>query len=196
MKTADKKPIRESRKARWTYSVRVAVAMVISLVGIVLAKTGHGGAQLFPDSFGSLSMLSLVGWAAGACGAIAAVVISRRSKGVFVLTREKVLFLGMTEKENWEVQRSLIRDCGLVNSWFDGMTGASRILLTIEDPGGNGDSIKIGPFPKKTAALWMKDLERIFEGAVEKKKKEKEKGQDPDDSRLLESLNQAVTQGI
>jgi len=195
MKTVDKKRIRESRKARWFYSVWVAVAMLISLGGIFLAKTSHGGAQLFPDSFGSLSLLSVIGWAVGACGAIAAVVISRMSKGIFVLTREKVAFEGMTEKENWEVPRSLIRDCALVDSWFDGMTGASRILLTIEDPEGDGDSLSIGPFPKKTAALWMKDLQRISsEGAVEKRKKGK--GQDPDDSRLLESLNQAVPQGI
>ncbi|MFA5180870.1 MAG: hypothetical protein WC405_06080 [Syntrophales bacterium] len=194
MKTADKKRIRESRKARWFYSVWVAVAMLISLGGIFLAKTGHGGAQLFPDSFGSLSLLSIVGWAVGAGGAIAAVVISRMSKGIFVLTREKVAFEGMTEKENWEVPRSLIRDCGLVNSWFDGMTGASRILLTIEDPGGNGDSIEIGPFPEKTAALWMKDLQRIIEGETEKRTKEK--GQEPDDSRLLEPLSMAISHGI
>lgn len=147
--------------------------MLIPLMGIVLAKTGHGGAQLFPDSFGSLSLLSLVGWAAGACGAIAAVVISRKSKWVFVLTREKVAFVGMTEKENWEVPRSLIRDCGLVNSWFDGMTGASRILLTIEDPAGNGEFLEIGPFPKKTAAAWMKDLKRIIGGGDGEKNKGK-----------------------
>jgi hypothetical protein len=168
--------------------------MLISLGGIFLAKTGHGGAQLFPDSFGSLSLLSVIGWAVGACGAIAAVVISRMSKGIFILTREKVAFEGMTEKENWEVQRSLIRDCGLVNSWFDGMTGASRIRLTIKDPAGNGDSLEIGPFPKKTAALWMKDLQRIIEGETEKRTKEK--GQERLGRPTLESMSKAVSQGI
>jgi len=194
MKIDGRKAIQESRKARWFYSLGTMIAMFVSLGGLFLAKTGHGGMQLFPDSFGSLSVVSVIGWAVGAGGAIAAVVVARRSKGSFILTRDMVAFVGKTEEENWEVPRSLIRDYALVHSWLDGMTGAERILLSTESVAGERDEYMIGPLPKKTAALWMKDLKRVLEGVPEKKKKDK--GQYPDDGRLVESMKAAVSQGI
>jgi hypothetical protein len=194
MKIDGRKAIRESRKARWFYSIGAIIAMFVSLGGLFLAKTGHGGMQLFPDSFGSLSIVSMIGWAVGAVGAIAAVVIARRSKGSFILTRDMVAFVGKTEEENWEVPRSLIRDYALVYSWLDGMTGAVRILLCAENAAGEEESYMIGPLPKKTAALWMKDLKKVLEGVPEKRKKGK--GQYPDDGRLVESMKTAVSQGI
>lgn len=158
MKKENKKTIRENRKTRWIYGAGATVAMLISSGGIVLAKTGHGGTQLFPDSFQSISLLSIIGWVAGMCGAMAAVAIARRSKGVFVLTREKVAFKGTAEKEHWSVQRSLIRDCTPVNSWFYGMMGISKILLTVENMEGYRNTFSIGPFPQNTVEVWMKDL--------------------------------------
>lgn len=194
MKADGRKVIRENRKSRWYYSVRAILSMLVSLGGLFLAKIGHGGVQLFPDSFGALSLVSIAGWAIGAGGAIAAVSIARKSKGSFILSRETVAFVGKTEEENWEVPRSLIRGYALIDSWLDGTMGAARILLHAEGVAGEEMTFIIGPLPQKEAALWMKDLKRVVEGTPEKSKKNK--GQYPDDGRLAGSMRTAVSQGI
>jgi hypothetical protein len=194
MKADGRKVVREHRKARWYYSIRAILAMAVSLGGLFLAKIGHGGVQLFPDSFGALSLMSIAGWAIGLGGAVAAVSIARKSKGSFVLTRETVAFVGKTEQENWEVPRSLIRGYAMIDSWLDGMMGAAQILLHAEGAAGEEMTFIIGPLPRKEAALWMKDLKRVIEGMPEKSKKNK--GQYPDDDKLAGSMRTAVSQGI
>lgn len=190
MKTENKKPIRENRKDRLIYGIGSTAGMLISLGGIFLAKTGHGGAQLFPDSLQSLSLLSIIGWAAGVCGAMAAVSIARRSKGIFVLTREKVEFKGIADKESWSVSGNLIRDCSPVNSWFYGMMGLSMIQLTVENKEGCEKTFRIGPFSGKTIEGWIKDLKMISGNAVEERTTIKRR--DNRNGRLLDPLNKTV----
>jgi len=169
-------------------------AMLVSLGGIFLAKIGHGGTQLFPDSMQSVPLMTLLGWLIGLCGAMAAVIISRRSKGTFTLTRETVSFKGLSEKEHWEVPRGLITDCGLVNSWFYGLAGASMILLTIENPEGIKLSRKIGPFPKGKADAWLTDLKKKVGNYAEKKTRMTINYDQ--NGRVLESIGEAVSPGF
>jgi hypothetical protein len=190
MKTEDKKPIREDRKIRWAYGAGATVAMLISLGGIILAKTGHGGAQLFPDSFQSISLPSIIGWATGICGALVAVAIARRSKGVFILTRDAVAFKGIADKEHWSVKRTLIRSCTPVNSWFNGILGTSTIILTVENPEGGRKTFRIGPFPSKTAEAWLKDL-RVIVGETAARMT-KVKRPNNNDGRILEPINKVI----
>jgi hypothetical protein len=167
MKPVKMKIIQESRKARTYYVISMLIAMVISVGGLFLAKTGHGGAQMFPDSFRSISLITVVGWVLGLCGVMAAAVISRRSKGVFILTGESVAYNGITPEDHWDQQNTSIRDCARVNSWFEKLMGCSRILLAIDNPVGSENRVEVGPFSKKVAESWMTELKKIIGGSAQ-----------------------------
>jgi len=167
MKPVKMKIIQESRKARTYYVITMLIAMVISVGGLLLAKTGHGGAQLFPDSFRSISLITVVGWVLGLCGVMAAAVISRRSKGVFILTGESLTYSGVTEKDRWAIKNSAMRACVMAHSWFEARLGCSRIVLTIDNPVGSEYRVEVGPFSKKVAESWMTELKKIIEGSAQ-----------------------------
>ena len=110
MKPGNRKKILESKKAKTFYLAGMVVAMLISVSGLFLAKAGHGGAQLWPDSLGSLSAISVLGWVMGLCGVMGAAVFSRRSKGVYTLTGESLTYSGVTDRDRWTLKNSAIQD--------------------------------------------------------------------------------------
>ena len=167
MKPVRKKTIQESRKSRVFYIVGLLIAMLISVGGLLLAKMGHGGEQLLPDTFKSISLISIIGWVMGVCGVMAAAVFSRRSKGVFILTKDSISYSGVTERDRWTIQNSSIRDYAMTQSWYETRTGCSRIVLTTDNPAGSGDRVEVGPFSHKVTESWMTDLKKIIDGSAE-----------------------------
>jgi len=167
MKPVGKKTILESKKARSFYLAGMLIAMLISVGGLLLAKMGHGGAQLLPDTIKSISLISIIGWIMGVCGVMGAAIFSRRSKGVFTLTGESLTYSGVTEKDRWAIKNSAIRDCVMAHSWFEAKLGCSRIVLTIDNPVGSEYRVEVGPFSKKTAESWMTELKKIIEGSAQ-----------------------------
>ena len=167
MKPVGKKTIQESKKARSFYLAGMLIAMLISVGGLLLAKMGHGGAQLLPDTIQSISLISIIGWIMGVCGVMGAAVFSRRSKGVFTLTGESLTYSGMSEKDRWAIKNSAIRDSVMAHSWFEARLGCSRIVLTIDNPVGGENRVELGPFSKKVAESWMTELRKIIEGSAQ-----------------------------
>jgi len=158
MKPGNKKRILESKKAKAFYLAGMVVAMMISVSGLLLAKAGHGGAQLFPDSLQSLSAVSIVGWVMGVFGVMGAAVFSRRSKGVYTLTGESLTYSGVTERDRWTLKTGTIQDCGTAYSWVEDRLGSARIVLTLDDPAGSKKRVEIGPLKKTVAQAWMAEL--------------------------------------
>lgn len=166
MKAAKKKII-ESRKSRTYFVTGMLIAMVVSVGGLFLAKMGHGGTQLFPDSFRAVSLITVVGWVLGLFGLMAAAVISRKSKGIFTLTGESVMYRGVTPNDQWEMQRCRITKFALATSWFETLTGSARIVLSVDNSDGNDRSVELGPFGKKVAETWLAELEKIIENSAQ-----------------------------
>ncbi len=159
--------MQESRKSRVFYIVGLLIAMLISVAGLLLAKMGHGGEQLLPDTFQSISLISIIGWVMGVCGVMAAAVFSRRSKGVFILTKDSITYSGVTPRDRWVIKNSSIRDYAMTHTWYETRTGCSRIVLTTDNPVGSGDRVEVGPFSKKITESWMTDLKKIVDGSAE-----------------------------
>ena len=166
MKAAKKKII-ESRKSRTYFVTGMLIAMVVSVGGLFLAKMGHGGTQLFPDSFRAVSLITVVGWVLGLFGLMAAAVISRKSKGIFTLTGESVMYRGVTPNDQWEMQRCRITKFALATSWFETLTGSARIVLSVDNSDENDRSVELGPFGKKVAETWLAELEKIIENSAQ-----------------------------
>jgi|GEM_PF-2379389 len=167
MKAKSGKPIRENRKVRWVYGAGATAAMLISLGGIILAKTSHGGTGLFPDSLQSLSLPGIVGWLVGILGAMTAVAVAKKSKGVFILTSEKAALKGDTDKNCWSISRNLIVDFHKIDSWYGNFINISMILLTVKNPEGGVKTFQVGPFSRKTVEIWMNDLKVISRETME-----------------------------
>lgn len=156
---ASKKKIIESRKSRTYFVTGMLIAMVVSVGGLFLAKTGHGGPQLFPDSFSAISLMTVVGWVLGLLGLMAAAVISRRSKGTFTLTGESINYLGVTPNDQWVIHRGDIEKSVLTTSWFEKLTGSARITLIVCSRA-NDRNLELGPFSRKDAETWGAELEK------------------------------------
>lgn len=156
---ASKKKIIESRKSRIYFVTGMLIAMVVSVGGLFLAKTGHGGSQLFPDSFSAISLLTVAGWVLGLLGLMAAAVISRKSKGTFTLTGESINYRGVTPNDQWVIQRGDIEKSVLTTSWFERLTGSARIILIVCSRA-NDRSLELGPFSRKVAETWRAELEK------------------------------------
>jgi hypothetical protein len=164
---ANQKKIIESRKSRTYFVTGMLIAMVVSAGGLFLAKTGHGGTQLFPDSFRAISLITVVGWVLGLLGLMAAAVISRRSKGIFTLTGESVMYHGVTPNDQWQMQNCRILDFVLTASWFESLTGSARIVLTVDNSDGKDRSVELGPFSRKVAETWLAESKRIIESSTQ-----------------------------
>ena len=162
MKPGNRKKILESKKAKTFYLAGMVVAMLISVSGLFLAKAGHGGAQLWPDSLGSLSAISVLGWVMGLCGVMGAAVFSRRSKGVYTLTGESLTYSGVTDRDRWTLKNSAIQDSSTAQSWMEARLGCSRIVLTLDETTVDKNRIEIGPFNKKVAERWLAELKKII----------------------------------
>jgi hypothetical protein len=167
MKPGNRKKILESKKAKTFYLVGMVVAMLISVGGLFLAKAGHGGAQLWPDSLGSLSSISILGWVMGLCGVMGAAVFSRRSKGIYTLTGVSLTYSGVTDRDRWTLENSAIRDSSTAQSWMEARLGCSRIVLTLDETAVDKNRVEIGPFNKKVAERWLAELKRIGGDSVQ-----------------------------
>jgi len=120
-----------------------------------------------PDTVKSISLISIIGWVMGVCGVMAAAVFSRRSKGVFILTKDSITYSGVTERDRWTIQNNSIRHYAMTHSWYETRTGCSRIVLTTDSPAGSGDRVEVGPFSNKVTESWMTDLKKIIDGSAE-----------------------------
>lgn len=167
MKPVNRKKRLESKKAKSFYLAGMVVAMLISVGGLLLAKAGHGGAQLWPDTLRSLSTISILGWVMGLCGVMGAAVFSRRSKGIYTLTGETLTYSGVTDRDRWTIRNSDIQDCETALSRVEARLGCARIVLTLDDPAGGKNRMEMGPFKKAVAQTWLAELKRIIENSAQ-----------------------------
>lgn len=167
MKPGSRKKILESKKAKTFYLAGMVVAMLISVSGLLLAKAGHGGPQLWPDTLASLSAISILGWVMGLCGVMGAAVFSRRSKGVYTLTGESLIYSGVTDRDRWTIKNGTIQDCATAHSWVEDRLGCSRIVLMLDETAVDQNRVEIGPFNNKVAAMWLAELKKISENSAQ-----------------------------